>query len=139
MGPDPGLSDAGRALAILVVEDNRELRERICADLRARGCRVVGTPNGVEGLEAVVLDQFDVVVTDVEMLPRGGLWLWREVTTLRPELTGRFVFCSSDLPHDPVDGSWRGERLLRKPLEAEALWGEILAVTGPRAPGPSER
>jgi CheY-like chemotaxis protein len=78
-----------RALGILIIEDHRAVRELLRRDLEARGRQVTATNNGVEGLQAIVLGRFDAVVSDVVMLPRGGLWLWREATTLRPELRGR--------------------------------------------------
>ncbi|HYK81549.1 MAG TPA: hypothetical protein VEU55_00270 [Gemmatimonadales bacterium] len=126
------VSEPRRALAILVVADDRALRDRLCADLQGRGCRVVGAADGATGLGAVVLERFDAIVTDVHMLPRSGLWLWREATTLRPELRGRFVFCSSDALVPLADGPWRSERVLQRPLGADGLWAEILAVTAPR-------
>jgi CheY-like chemotaxis protein len=119
---------------VLIIEDDRGVRERLRGDLEARGCRVAATNNGVEGLQAIVLGRFDVVVSDVGMLPRGGLWLWREATTLRPELRGRFIFCSADGVPASFDGPTRTERLLAQPLDLDALWAEILAVTTrPRA------
>jgi CheY-like chemotaxis protein len=133
MAPEPAVSETGHPLAILVVEDNREARDEIAAELRQRGCRVVVTGDGAAGLEAVVLERFDVVVTDVEMLPRGGLWLWREATTLRPELRGRFVFSSPQSLVASADGPWRAERWLGGRPGAEWLWAEIRAVTEPGA------
>jgi DNA-binding NtrC family response regulator len=119
----------GQALGILVIEDDRGVRELLCRDLEARGCRVTATNDGAEGLQAIVLGRFDAVVSDVVMLPRGGLWLWRKATTLRPELRGRFIFCSADGALDSSDGPTRTERFLAKPLDVDTLWAEILAVT----------
>ncbi len=116
-------------LSILVVEDDRELRERLCGELRSRGCRVTAARHGVEGLEAIVLDRFDAVVSDVPMLPRGGLWFWREATTLRPELRGRFIFCSANPMPDTGDGPVRTERFVSTPLDSDVLWTEVVAVT----------
>jgi hypothetical protein len=133
MEPEPAVPEPQHPLAILVVEDNREARDRICTELRRRGCRVVVTTDGAAGLAAVVLERFDAIVTDVEMLPRGGLWLWREATTLRPELRGRFVFCSPDALPPPADGPWRGERWVGGRPGSGLLWAEILAVIEPGA------
>jgi CheY-like chemotaxis protein len=117
------------ALGILIIEDDRGVRELLRRDLEERGCAVTATNNGAEGLEAIVLGRFDAVVSDVVMLPRGGLWLWREATTLRPELRGRFIFCSADGVPASFDGPTHTERFLSKPLDLDALWAEILAVT----------
>jgi DNA-binding NtrC family response regulator len=119
------------ALGILIIEDDRGVRELLRRELEARGCHVTATNNGVEGLQAIVLGSFDAVVRDVVMLPRGGLWLWREATTLRPELRGRFIFWSTKGAPDSGDGSTRTERFLAKPLDLDTLWAEILALTTP--------
>jgi CheY-like chemotaxis protein len=73
-----------QALGILIIEDDRGMRELLRRHLEARGCRVTATNNGAEGLQAIVLDRFDAVVSDVVMLPRGGLWLWREARRSAP-------------------------------------------------------
>jgi len=119
-------------LAILLVEENRELRQQLERDLRSRGCRVTAVPDVVGGLEAIVLGGFDAVVSDAVMLPRGGVWLWREATALRPELRGRFFYCGADLLPDSFDGPVQTERFLSKPLDLNALWAEIVAVADQR-------
>ncbi|HEX4602140.1 MAG TPA: response regulator [Gemmatimonadales bacterium] len=122
-------ADPEPALTILVVEDRRELRDAMAAELRRHGCRVVSAAHGAEALAAVVLDRFDAVVTDAQMLPRGALWLWREATTLRPELRGRFVFCSANGVPDVTDGPWQSERFVPHPLRLDRLWADVVAVT----------
>lgn len=120
------------ALSVLVVQDNRELRETLRRELLSRGCQVTAASSGAEGLEAIVLEGFDAVVTDMLMLPRGGLWLWQEATTLRPRLRGRFIFCSADPLPDTFEGPIRTERFVSRPLDLDTLWAELLAVTRQR-------
>src|SRR2546427_7000224 len=62
-------------LSVLVVDDDRELRETLSLFLRDCGCYVTAAAGGVEGLQAVILDAFDVVVTDIEL--HGSEWFWR--------------------------------------------------------------
>jgi CheY-like chemotaxis protein len=40
----------GQSLGILIIEDDRGVRELLCRDLEARGCRVTATNDGAEGL-----------------------------------------------------------------------------------------
>src|SRR2546427_6093687 len=47
-------------LTVLVVDDDRDLRESLCAFLRQRGCSVTAAAGGVEGLQAGIPDTFDV-------------------------------------------------------------------------------
>jgi len=116
-------------LSILVVTDDRGLRETVCDALQTRGCLVTAAATGVEGLRGVALGRFDAVVTHVSMLSRGGLWLWRGAAALRPELVGRFIFCGANGVPDSFDGPFRSERFLSEPLDLSILWAEIRAVT----------
>ena len=115
-------------LTVLVVDDDRELRESLSAFLRHRGCSVKAAAGGVEGLQAVILDAFDVVVTDTQL--HGSEWFWREATTLRPGLRGRFIFCTGEELSPGVDGPTDSERFILKPIRAETLWQEVQAVGG---------
>src|SRR2546427_12124245 len=66
-------------LTVLVVDDDRELRESLCAFLRQRGCSVTAAAGGGEGLQAGILGTLCVVVTRPELRGSGGVW-GREAT-----------------------------------------------------------
>src|SRR5436305_13670600 len=66
-------------------DDHRALHSfptRRSSDL---GGDVTTAPGGLEGLEAIRGHQFDVVITDVHMPRREGLWLWEQALALRPD------------------------------------------------------
>ena len=65
-------------LSVLVVEDNVAVRAAIARALGRRGCSVTTATNGLEGVDAVRARSFDVVITDLNMPERGGLWLWEQ-------------------------------------------------------------
>src|SRR2546428_3331875 len=77
-------------LTVLVVDDDRELRESLCAFLRHRGCSVTAAAGGVEGLQAGIPHTFDVVVPDTPLDRREGVW--RQATTARPGPRRRLIF-----------------------------------------------
>src|SRR5438094_9661495 len=77
--------------SVLMVDDTTAIREAIARSLARRGCRVTTATNGVEALEILRKQSFDVIITDLNMPDRGGLWLWRQALVVRPELRGRFV------------------------------------------------
>ncbi|HEV8305135.1 MAG TPA: response regulator [Gemmatimonadales bacterium] len=112
---------------VLVVEDEADVRSVLRAALEARGCDVVTAEDGVEGLEAIDLQPFDAVVTDVQMPRRDGLWLWREAVLVRPELAGRFVFISG-YPWG-ADGGVERERFVAKPFTTNQIWAAVSAAT----------
>ena len=114
-------------LRILLVEDEADVRTVLGSFLEARGCEVTMAEDGVEGLEAVDLQPFDVVVTDVQMPRRDGVWLWHEAIAARPELAGRFLFISG-YPFT-ADGGSEQERFLSKPFTMAQLWAAIVSVS----------
>lgn len=55
-------------MKVLVVEDEPLLASTLAKGLRAEGCAVVGSSNGVDGLSQAIENDFDVIVLDI-MLP----------------------------------------------------------------------
>ena len=113
--------------SILVVEDNAAVRAAIARSFERRRCSVTTATNGLEGLEAVRGKRFDVVVTDLNMPERGGLWLWEQALRLRPELKGRFVIISSDArPGGQGMGLFlASEHFFVKPFSLDGLLDEV--------------
>jgi len=119
-----------RAFSILVVEDNTAIRAAIARSLDRRGCTVTTATNGLEGLEAVRARSFDVVITDLNMPERGGLWVWEHALRLRPELKGRFVLISSDnRPGGQGMGLFlESEHFLVKPFSLDGLLDQVETI-----------
>jgi CheY-like chemotaxis protein len=113
--------------SVLMVDDNAAMREALARSLRRRGCRVTTAASGVAGLDALKQRAFDVVITDLNMPERGGLWLWRQALILRPELRGRFVLIASEPLPEPRSLSlfMETERFVLKPLSLDTLWRQV--------------
>src|SRR6266508_611455 len=126
---------------VLMVDDNAAMREALARSLTRRGCRVTTAASGVKGLEALGARSFDVVITDLNMPERGGLWLWRHALILRPELRGRFVLIASEPLPEPRSLSlfMETERFVLKPLSLDTLWRQVeVAMEGvPQGPSSS--
>jgi len=117
--------------SVLMVDDNPAMREAIARSLARRGCSVTTAPDAAEALASLRRQSFDVVVTDLNMPERGGLWLWRQAVVLRPELRGRFVLIASEPLPEPrsMDLFLQSERFLLKPLSLDALWRLVEEAT----------
>lgn len=117
-------------LSALIVEDSVALRSAVARYLERRGWQVVSAADGLQGLDAVRRRSFDVVISDVNMPGRGGVWLWENAVAVRPELRGRFVLISSEqLPEPRRMGLYvDSERFLLKPLSLATLWGEVQRI-----------
>ena len=74
-----------RRLRILVVEDEAVVRKSIIDVLAADGHTVDSATNGVEGLEKVIGEWFDLVITDRAMPEMGGDQFAATVKRLMPD------------------------------------------------------
>jgi DNA-binding response OmpR family regulator len=121
---------APKTFSILVVEDNTAIRAAIARSLERRSCSVTTASNGLEGLEAVRARSFDVVITDLNMPERGGLWLWEHSLQVRPELKGRFVLISSEKRPDQrgMGLFLASEHFFVKPFSLDDMLDQVEAI-----------
>lgn len=81
----PDLSEAGRAtIRILVVDDERTLREGCMSMLQLEGYKVFGVGRGDEAIEMASRGAFDIVLIDLYMTPIGGMDILRAILAARP-------------------------------------------------------
>ena len=109
---------------VLVVDDERSVRELLCDVLEGEGFDVEGVPGGEEAVAAFSDRPADVVITDLGMVPMTGWDVAREVKALEPAtavilITGWGGEIDSDTARrNQVD------HLLNKPFDLE----EVLAT-----------
>jgi CheY-like chemotaxis protein len=108
---------------VLLVEDERAVREMAARILVRHGYRVVAARHGDDALLAwhELGGRVDVLLTDLRMPGMGGRALAQRLAAERPELP---VVMMSGYANDadPVAGAGRGEALfLQKPFTAESL------------------
>lgn len=75
-----------RTLPILVVEDDQDLQEAICATLKLSGYQTQAASNGVDAMKILKEHQIGMVVSDVQMKPIDGFALLQEIKAFEPEL-----------------------------------------------------
>ncbi|MCA0375101.1 MAG: sigma-54 dependent transcriptional regulator [Gemmatimonadetes bacterium] len=71
--PSPEVPDKGTGLRILVVDDDRTLREGCASVLQMDGHNVTATGRGEEALEMVRRRKFDLILQDLYMTPISGM------------------------------------------------------------------
>jgi two-component system OmpR family response regulator len=69
---------------ILIVDDENDFREAIIKRLRARKIDVEGADSGLNALEMLSNQDFDVVVLDVKMPGMDGIETLREIKHKKP-------------------------------------------------------
>ena len=71
---------------ILVVDDEPDMRDALTVALRREGLCISTAANGVEALEKVQGQSFDLIITDVRMPRMGGLALLQELKRTSPTI-----------------------------------------------------
>ena len=90
---------AGRArasAAILVVDDEAEIRDTLAEILTGARHRVVAVGSGAKRCSAWPSERYDVIFTDMRMPDLDGRALYREIEQRWPDQAGRVVFVTGD-------------------------------------------
>lgn len=71
---------------ILVIEDDKKMREGLVEILAEQGYQVDSAENGQAGLDKIKKKDFDVVLTDLIMPVMGGMDVLRETKRMKPKI-----------------------------------------------------
>jgi CheY-like chemotaxis protein len=106
---------------VLIVDDDRAVREALAKAIRQGGFEVTAVENGLSALAAIQRRPFDVIVCDIKMRFLDGVRLYHELEAEYPELRNRFFFISGVADDAGVEESVRqtGRPLLRKPFDLQ--------------------
>jgi CheY-like chemotaxis protein len=108
-------------LKILVADDNLLVLTTVCRMLKALGCEATGTGDGLEALSRFEQEDFDLVLTDLQMPHMDGWVLARRIKSLAP---GVPVIAMTGLRGKEVldrPGKSSLDRVLYKPLNLDQL------------------
>jgi DNA-binding NtrC family response regulator len=107
--------------AILVVDDDAEMRELICDVLKDRGHQVTAAGNGQEALKLLSQEDYAVVLTDLRMKGMLGTELLTEVKRAHPDV-GVILMTAFGSVETAVEAMKRGASdYLTKPVKNEEL------------------
>jgi len=110
-----------RRYRCLVVEDSKTMRNMLAESLaRIPGMEVVEADNGLSGIRALATQQFDLVVTDLNMPVMDGLKLIRHVRgDPRHEKTPVVIITTESAPNDRDRAMALGANAyIEKPIQA---------------------
>ncbi len=123
-------------MRILVVDDDRAVRESLRRSLSFNGYTVDLAEDGVEALEAITNDRPDAVVLDVMMPRMDGLEVCRQLRSTGDDLP-ILVLTARDSVSERVGGLDAGaDDYLPKPFALEELLARLRALL--RRTGPEE-
>jgi CheY-like chemotaxis protein len=103
---------------ILVVDDEKDIRDITEAFLMLNGYEVDTAKNGIEALDKILANHYDVVITDLQMPKMNGLELLEKISHTKSNpvtivVTG-YAVKESDFPQEPFAH-------IRKPFSHQQL------------------
>lgn len=93
---EPARAASGGSRAILVVDDEVEIRDTLADILTQAGHRVRSVGSARDALARMRSESFDVVITDIRMPDMDGRALYREIEKHWPRRAHRVVFITGD-------------------------------------------
>lgn len=113
------------SMRILVVEDEQDLREAICEGLEMDGYAVDCIGDGFQAYEMISVEEYDLVILDLNLPGMDGMDLLEKVRPLFPDLKILILSARSSVS-DKVKGLDSGaDDYLAKPFHFEELEARI--------------
>jgi DNA-binding response OmpR family regulator len=113
---------------VLVVEDDRYIRELVAMELEHRGLEVLCVPDGPSGLEAAGRFRPDIVVLDVMLPGLDGVGVLKRLRTSGSRVPV-VMLTARDAPTDKIHSLDLGaDDYLTKPFHVEELLARMRAV-----------
>jgi CheY-like chemotaxis protein len=131
-----GETSGGRALRVLVAEDDAAQRVAACRMLGALGHRVEHAATGLEAIAALDRSQFDVVFMDLDLPGVDGLEATRSIRESERRRGARPTPIVAVAPPEVVDeplGAFGVDHVVAAPLSAGGL-GDALRMLGQQHP-----
>ena len=137
-GVDAGMADR-HPLRILVAEDNLVNQKLALRLLQQMGYRADVAANGVEAVESVERQRYDVILMDVQMPVMDGLEASRRIVQRWPDARPRIIAMTANaMQGDREDCLAAGmDDYVTKPIRVDVLVEALLAKSPARGASPS--
>jgi two-component system, OmpR family, alkaline phosphatase synthesis response regulator PhoP len=112
---------------ILVVEDDKDMNELICAILNEAGYKTISAMSGEKGLERAYQDKPDLVLLDIQLPKMDGIEVCRAITSNdeTKSIPVIMVTIKKELSTKLSSYIAGARRFISKPFGVEELVGEI--------------
>jgi CheY-like chemotaxis protein len=112
---------------ILVVDDSSTVRKFVAASLNMKGFRVVTAGDGIEALERMPAEKFDLIILDLNMPDMDGFEFMRTLREAPEYRDIPIIILSSmtDLKNKDLALEMGATAFLEKPLSTEAIQREV--------------
>jgi two-component system, NtrC family, response regulator AtoC len=118
-------------IVVLVVDDERGMRETLVDILSQCGYRVWSAADGDAAFEAIQANRFDVVVMDIKMPGRDGVSVLRESDAPPPQVILMTAYANSEQVRGALDAN--AFAVVNKPFQVKDLLGLIASAVSAAA------
>lgn len=127
---DVALRAGKRQIAILIVEDDRDLREALAAALRDEGFHVLSAQDADEAVASVKKHKVNIVFMDICLPDMNGVEVYKAIKKIQP--TATTVMMTGFFVQDLVDAaiSAGAYDILYKPFSVDDILKMIRKITG---------
>ena len=112
-------------LPILVVEDDQDLLEAICATMKLAGYQTLAASNGNDAMAALQESQIGMVVSDVQMKPIDGFTLLKKIKVFNPDLPVLLMTAYGDVKKAVAAMQTGACDYLLKPFDPDSLLAHV--------------
>jgi len=109
------------SLPLLIVEDDRDLRDALCITLELAGYAVIPAADGSEALAAMQRQRVGLVISDIQMQPLDGLGLLREIRRIHAHVPVVLMTAFGDIERAVAAMRAGASDYLPKPFEPASL------------------
>src|SRR3989344_3832247 len=85
------------SLMLLIIDDERSIREAFSETLSEEGFLVETAANGQEALDKLEKVKFSLIITDMKMPGISGIELYETILKRHPRLKGRVIIMTGDV------------------------------------------
>lgn len=119
----------GKPQYVLIVEDDKDLRDYMARILELGGYRVTGAANGKVAIQFLLGAPIDLVVTDLKMPEMDGVELTQQMAEHFPHLPVIIMSGSKNATERLAGHELPNiKKLLRKPVSIDALISAVVEV-----------
>ncbi len=109
------------SLPLLIVEDDRDLRDALCITLELAGYTLIAAADGCEALAIMEHERLGLVVSDLQMQPMDGFALLREIRRHDARLPVILMTAFADIENAVAAMRAGAADYIAKPFEPERL------------------
>ena len=123
VAPESEAPESARRGSILLIEDEPTIQRALGRVLQRRGHTIHTAANGLEGLAALEVRSYEVILCDMRMPHLDGPGFYRELEQRYPHLLSRLVFLTGDVLSPEADTFFARVNCprLTKPVRAQEV------------------